>query len=182
MAVAEIERCAAAGAKGIGELNPNTQGFDIADTSVMTPVMEAAEALELVVLSHASEPVGHDYPGKGSVTPKGLLHFAESFPHARMVFAHWGGGLPFYALMPEVKKALFNVWFDSAASPLLYGRRVFAAVADLVGSERVLFGSDFPLLRQRRVLEQARSVDLSAGAQEALLGGNAAALLNLQAG
>ena len=179
-AVVEIERCAAAGARGIGELHPDTQGFDISDTSVMAPMMEAAEALELVVLSHASEPVGHDYPGKGSVTPKRLLHFAESFPEVRKVFAHWGGGLPFYALMPEVKRALTNVWFDSAASPLLYQRRVFAAVPDLAGSNRVLFGSDFPLLHQRRVLEQARSVDLvSAGAQEALLGSNAAVLLGL---
>ncbi len=178
-AVDEIERCAAAGAKGIGELHPDTQGFDIADAAVMAPVMEAAEALGMVVLSHASEPVGHDYPGKGTVTPARLLHFVESFPESRIVLAHWGGGLPFYSLMPEVEKALSNVWFDSAASPFLYRPRVFAEAGRLAGRHRVLFGSDYPLLPQRRILEQARSAGLAADEEEALLGGNAADLLGL---
>ena len=40
-----------------------------------------------------------------------------------IIAAHWGGGLPFYALMPEVRDALQNVWFDTAAGHLLYDRR-----------------------------------------------------------
>ena len=49
--------------------------------------------------------------------------------------AHWGGGLPFYALMPEVEDSLSNVYFDSAASPFLYDASVFPTVAGLVGRE-----------------------------------------------
>ena len=41
-AVAEVERCAAAGLSGVGELHPDTQGFDLGDRSVMAPVVEAA--------------------------------------------------------------------------------------------------------------------------------------------
>ena len=54
-----------------------------------------------------------------------------------------GGGLPFYALMPEVKTALRNVHFDSAAFPYLYQPEVFdvAARADaLEDGERLLRG------------------------------------------
>ena len=103
---------------------------------------------------------------------------AERFPDVRWVFAHWGGGLPFYALMPEVKEALANVYFDSAVSPFLYDARVFDVAARVLGAGQILFGSDFPLLPASRVMEQARSM-LDIPTAQAVLGGNAARLLGL---
>ena len=50
-----------------------------------------------------------------------------------VIAAHWGGGLPFYALMPEVREALENVYFDTAASHLLYDATVYRRVIELVG-------------------------------------------------
>ena len=104
-AAAEAERCASAGLVGIGELHPDTQGFDIGDRSVMAPLVEAAASLGLPILTHASEPVGHLYAGKGRTTPDVLCRFIENFPDATIICAHWGGGLPFYALMPEVRES-----------------------------------------------------------------------------
>ena len=57
--------------------------------------------------------------------------------------------------MPEVGDALANVWFDTAASPFLYTPDVFPTVAALVGPEKILPGSDFPLLRFGRIRRQA---------------------------
>ena len=94
------------------------------------------------------------------------------------MFAHWGGGLPFYALMPEVRAALANTWFDSAVSPFLYDAEVFDVATRAVGAEHVLFGSDYPLLRASRVVDQARGT-LDAATAQAVLGGNAARLLGL---
>ena len=94
--------------------------------------------------------------------------------------AHWGGGLPFYALMPEVREALAGVYFDTAATPFLYDARVFETVAGLVGADRILFGSDFPLLAQERVLKQLDGAGLSAEEKAAIGGGNAARLFGLQ--
>jgi uncharacterized protein len=37
-AIAELERCAEAGAAGIGELRPDVQGFDLADKATMRPL------------------------------------------------------------------------------------------------------------------------------------------------
>ena len=85
--------------------------------------------------------------------------------------------MPFYALMPEAKKAMTNVYFDTAASPFLYGPTVYGAVAGLIGPERVLFGSDYPLMPARRLVREIRSSGLSPEAQELVLGGNARRLL-----
>jgi predicted TIM-barrel fold metal-dependent hydrolase len=112
------------------------------------------------VMLHASEPVGHDYPGKGTATPAPLLRFVTSFPELRVVLAHWGGGLPFYELMPEVAAALHRVAYDSAASTYLYRFDVFRAVLDIVGAERVLFASDYPVLRQSTFLNRVRQADI----------------------
>ncbi|MEE9285337.1 MAG: amidohydrolase family protein [Dehalococcoidia bacterium] len=178
-AVGEIERCAALGARGLGELHPDSQGYDLADPHVMGPIVQAAARRDMVILTHASEPVGHLYPGKGQVTPRALYQFITNFPDQPIICAHWGGGLPFYALMPEVRRALKNVVFDTAASPFLYEPAVFETVAGLVGPEKILLGTDYPLIKQERLLRQVQESSLSAQAQELVLGGNAARLLGL---
>ena len=179
-AVAELERCAAAGIVGIGELHPDTQGSDISDKSAMSPVMEAALERGMAVLVHSSEPVGHFYPGKGDTTPDKLYKFILNFPDNTIICAHWGGGLPFYALMPEVAEALANVYFDSAASAFLYRPEVYESVVRIVGADKVLFGSDYPLLKPGRLLAQVRNSSLEIDQQEALLWRNAARLFGLQ--
>ena len=176
-AAREAERCAAAGLVGVGELHPDTQGYDIGDERTMAPLMEAARHLGLIVTAHSSEPVGHAYPGKGTTRPESLWRFIRSFPDVTIVCAHWGGGLPFYTLMPEVGESLSNVYFDSAASPFLYSASVFPTVAGLVGARRVLLGSDYPLLRARRLIDEARRTVASKEDLTAVLGGNADRLL-----
>ena len=176
-AVAEIERCASRGARGIGELHPDTQNFDITDRRLMSPLMDAARALDLIVLVHSSEPVGHCYPGKGKTTPDKLWAFIQDFPHNKIVCAHWGGGLPFYALMPEVLKGLENVYFDTAASPFLYTPAIFESVAGIIGAERILLGTDYPLLTQTRLLKQVHDSPLTAAQKQKILGENAQKLL-----
>ena len=178
-ALAEAERCAAAGLSGIGELHPDTQGFGIEDAAVMGPLMALAKRLGMPVLTHASEPVGHSYQGKGTVTPDKVLRFIESFPDQPVIAAHWGGGLPFYALMPEVKAALGNAYFDTAVSPFLYTRDVFQHATRIVGAERVLFGTDYPLIKHPRLLAQLRESGLTTEEQALIAGGNAAKLFRL---
>ena len=178
-AVAEVERCAAAGLKGVGELHPDTQGFDIADKTVMEPLMAVANRLGLPVLVHSSEPVGHQYPGKGHTTPGKLYRFIENFSSNVIICAHWGGGLPFYSLMPEVPQVLENVYFDTAASPFLYRPDVFAAVTGLVGANKILFATDYPLIRARRLLGQVEEACLAPEDQDAVLSQNAARLFGL---
>ena len=179
-AVAEIERCAKAGIRGVGEMRPDIQLFDLGDEVVMEPMVEVLKKHQLVLLLHASEPVGHDYPGKGGITPDMLYPFITSFPDLTIVCAHWGGGMPFYALMPEVKQAISNVYFDTAASPFLYTPDVYNQVIQLVGADKILFGSDYPLLAQRRLLEEIKALDLAEETKNLMLSGNALRLLGIE--
>jgi len=178
-ALDEIERCVKGGIKGVGEMRPDMQLLDLTDEEVMQPFIETITRHNLILLTHASEPVGHDYPGKGSITPEILYPLVTSFPDLTLVFAHWGGGLPFYALMPEVKEAMSNVFFDSAASPFLYRSQVYNQVIQLIGADKILFGSDYPLLTPGRLLKEIKSLDLPSETEHLILTGNAQKLLGL---
>ncbi len=180
-AAREVDRCAAQGLIGVGELHPDTQSYDLGDETVMTPVMDVARERALIVTTHSSEPVGHQYAGKGKTWPETLWRFIRSFPDVTIVCAHWGGGLPFYTLMPEVAEGLRNVYFDTAASPFLYSPMVFAAVVGLVGADRILLASDFPLMRVSRVLSQLDKSRLSERQKRAITSGNAVRLLDRHA-
>lgn len=179
-ALVEIERCAAGGLKGIGELRPDSQSLDFTDREMMQPFIEAVIRHNLVLLIHTSEPVGHQYPGKGAVTPDIVYPLITGFPGLTLVCAHWGGGLPFYALMPEVEKSLANVFFDTAASPFLYNPRIYRQVIELVGAEKILFGSDYPLLAPGRLLNEIKSLELPPETEQLILSGNARRLLGIR--
>ena len=178
-AVNEVQRCYEAGARGIGELHPDTQGILDADLSVLAPVLDIARQLDIPVLIHASEPVGHGYPGKGTVTPELLMALVNAYPNNKLIFGHFGGGLPFYGLMNEVRSALSNVYFDSAAFPFLYRPEVFEVVARAIGSEKILFASDFPLVSQERSLKEFKAAKMTDEQSHKILGDNAAQLLNI---
>ncbi|MCL0046398.1 amidohydrolase family protein [Dehalococcoidales bacterium] len=178
-AIAEIERCAKEGIRGVGEMRPDMQLFDFRDEEVMQPFIEVLIKHKLFLLTHSSEPVGHNYPGKGAITPDMLYPFIARFPDLTIVCAHWGGGLPFYALMPEVKQVMSNVFFDTAASPFLYSPQIYSQVVQLVGSDKILFGSDYPLLAPGQLIKEIRSLDLPEETKSLILSGNAQRLLGI---
>jgi predicted TIM-barrel fold metal-dependent hydrolase len=165
----------AQGAAGLGELNADAQQFELESPRALAAAIEAAIEAGKPVMVHTSEPVGHSYPGKGTATPERLLRFLERYPDLFVVAAHWGGGLPFYELMPEVQELTGNVVYDSAATTYLYGFNVFRTVIDLVSKARVLFASDYPILRQDRLLRRVLSVNWTDEAEtNAVMATNAA--------
>jgi len=155
-AAAEAERCLDLGASGIGELNADAQGFDLTSEGALVEISAVLERAARPLLLHASEPVGHRYPGKGTATPDRLLTFIANNPTLTVVLAHWGGGLPFYELMPDVAELTTNVVYDSAASTYLYRAGIFRTVLDIVGVDRVLWGSDHPVLGMKSFLRKTR--------------------------
>jgi predicted TIM-barrel fold metal-dependent hydrolase len=178
-ALKELERCIQAGARGVGEMRPDFQSFDMTNDNLLTPLVNCLMQHECIWLNHASEPLGHNYAGKGALTPQVLYPFIRHFPELYIVMAHWGGGMPFYKLMTEVQKALKNVYFDTAASPYLYRPSVYSRVIDLVGAEHILFGTDFPLINQGRQLKEIEDLSLSQNDKSLILGGNAQKILHI---
>jgi uncharacterized protein len=173
----EIERCHKQGMKGIGEIRLSPR--ILRDLEPVSPLIQKLIGLDLILLTHTSEPAGHKYQGKGDITPELLYPLITRFPELKLVCAHWGGGLPFYALMPEVYKALENVYFDTAASPYLYKPQIYAQVTSLCGAEKILFGTDYPLLAPRRYIKEIDSQDLPQNVKDQILSGNARRLLHL---
>lgn len=144
-AIAEVQRCAKLGFAGIGELGPGGNGYDFTDPRFLDVVLCAAEE-GLPICIHCGEPVGHPYNGRDNTPLEPLVHLIGKHPEATFILAHLGGGLPFYELSPRIRKAMKdNVYYDLAANPLLYSIKSVRLVLEMVGEDRVLYGSDFPL-------------------------------------
>jgi len=177
-ALAEVGRLREGGAAGIGELRPDDQGYSL-DAAPAREVFATAGEAGLALMFHLSEPVGHRYPGKEGLALDAFVRFAAEHPEARLIAAHWGGGLPFYALMPEVRDVIDSMYFDTAASHLLYDPAIYRRIIEAVGIEKILWGSDFPLTSQAKALERTRAAGLTDAELAAITGGNIVALLGL---
>lgn len=181
-ALEEIWRAKGEGFVGLGELSPQSQGVP-ADEATWGEILGLAGDLGLPVNLHVTDPAGRPYPGRVETPRADFVGWAQRYPGTSFILAHWGGGL---ALGAE-GQALPNVWYDTAASPLLYGSNVWRRGLGAVGAERVLFGSDYPLVLYPELEMEATAGGLLAEARaelspleaEAVLGGNAARLLGL---
>jgi hypothetical protein len=183
-----LERALDGGLCGIGELLPQAQGGDLLDDD-WNRVFALAAARGVPVNLHVTDPLAIT-PGS-CVKPTPLEPYVEMIKlHQATTFilAHWGGGIPFYELNPRLRPLFRNVYYDTAASPLLYDPSVYRRVADIVGAERILFGTDYPLFTHpwieeipdfRRDLAEARGAGLTAAETDLVLGANAARLLHL---
>jgi predicted TIM-barrel fold metal-dependent hydrolase len=179
-AVREVERCHDAGLAGVGELFPTGQSWDITDEAATRSLTGVCAERSLPLLVHSNEAVGHNYAGKTVTSLQSLEALVRhSPPTLDIILAHWGGGILFYELMKELRRRFARVYYDCAASPFLYDKHIYKAAIDIVGEERVLFASDYPLIPLSRYLKEVAGAGLSEQAERAFLGGNAERLLRL---
>ncbi|WP_419658901.1 amidohydrolase 2 family protein [Desulfosarcina variabilis str. Montpellier] len=180
-AAQEVERCLEAGLSGVGELAFYGCGIDGECQMSLDPIMDLCRERDVPVLLHTNEEVGHLYPGK---TPNTMIQIYETvsrFPDNTIVLAHWGGGIFFYHLLKKaVKETLKNVYYDTAASPFLYDSRIYQYAKDLVGIDKVLLGTDYPLLKPARYFKEMTEGGLDEADRQIVCGDNAARLLKLK--
>jgi len=172
----EAERTLSAGFAGLGELAVYQSGWSRENLEDFGPSLELARAYGVPVTIHVNDPVGHDYPGKMPVDFQALIGIIKANPDVDFILAHFGGGVFIYALMPEIAGVLTRTYLDTAASPFLYDNRIFDIASRVLGSQRILFGSDYPLLPLSRYLEALNLAGLDDGLRSAILGENAARL------
>jgi predicted TIM-barrel fold metal-dependent hydrolase len=178
----EVRRAEGEGLCGLGELSPHSQGYAVGDAT-FGAVLTLAAKLKLPVNLHVTDPDSRDYPGRVNTPLKDFFWLARKHPKTTFILAHWGGLLPLR--MPAALK-LNNVFYDTAASPLLYDEGIWRKFLAQVPADRVLFGSDYSLnvypridaepAMARLVAELHRS-GLTADQLRAVAGGNAARLL-----
>lgn len=171
----EINRTSDLGIVGVGELFPWGQNFSLEGREAGKLASICTEK-NLPLLLHVNENVGHNYPGKGDVSVREASEFAARHPELTIIFAHWGGGLPFYELMPELKKQLRNVYYDTAAGPFLYRKNIYRAAREIGILQKILLGTDYPLISPRRYLRELQDSGLDPHEINMVMGENARAL------
>lgn len=178
-ALKEAERCLNSGLHGLGELAVYGRGFDDKALAVLADLGRICNNKNVPLLIHVNEPIGHKYPGKAPLNLKMILSLVEVLSGVKVVLAHWGGGLFFYNLLKkEVPQALANVYFDTAASPFLYQPHIYDIAQQITGPEKILFGSDYPLIKPSRYFKEMGQANLSDNVVRYIKGESAKALLS----
>jgi predicted TIM-barrel fold metal-dependent hydrolase len=157
----QLNAAHALGLRGVGELHPGVQQFNSRSCGWQA-LAEWCVNHNWPVNLHATEAAGHEHPGSVPTALNDFVRMAQTAPQLKLILAHWGGGLAFFELNPRLRKILKNVRYDTAASPLLYPPSIFRSVIDIVGIEKVLFGSDYPLRiypRQQTVPDYSTYLD-----------------------
>jgi uncharacterized protein len=176
-ALVEVDRVAAGGAAWL-KLHPNTQQFDVADPAV-TDVVKKATENGLPVLFDAYSPWDANQPGK-------FVNLAMAVPDAKLILAHAHGPgfsqLLVYDIVGRYPWWQRNVWIDiSVTGPMLAGgpfAEQFTWVLRKVGTDRIIFGSDYPLDDPMTAARAVADLGFTVAEQAAILHDNAESLLN----
>jgi predicted TIM-barrel fold metal-dependent hydrolase len=178
-AQAEVIRCAAAGARGLGELRPENQGWDLCGEAGERLAAFASES-ELVLVFHVTEPGDREYPGRRGLALANFYRFARRHSDVRIVGAHFGGGLHQHIHELDPDRIVPDIHVDTAAQPYLHPPGDPGdAVVQAVPAAALLFGSDFPLISQARQITEIKRLFTQPDDTAVVLGTNAKELLGL---
>lgn len=147
-----IREIANSGFKGVGELAFYNSRFSTNLWSYIERIFAACEENGLVLYIHLNDPVGHVYNGKYTTPFDKLYDLIKTHNQLKLVLSHFGGGIIFYEQMPEVKEVFKNIMYDCAAQPFLYSPDIYKNTVNIAGSKKILFGTDYPLLKEERYI------------------------------
>jgi len=174
----ELERCAnTLKLKGI-KLHPVVQQFDTAHP-FLDKIFKQAAILDLPILIDTFAPLDDSQPGK-------LLKLVTSNLQTKTILAHAGmtrfQEFTIYPLMKKRNQKLFeNIFFDLSAICVTFYKSPYQEqvrwVCEQMGTENLLFGSDFPLYSPRETLAAIRNFGFPQEALGSILGGNLRNLL-----
>lgn len=206
LAIQELERCKKIGLKGI-QIGSHVNDWNLNDENLF-PVFEACQKLDMAVFVHPWDMMGQQkmqkywlpwlvgMPAETSLAICSMIFggIFERLPKLRVAFAHGGGSFPAtigriehgYACRPDLvavdnnhnpKKYIGQFWLDS----LVHDKRMLDYIVDLVGSNRVALGSDYPFpLGENNPGELIKSMDYSIEKAAQLLHGAALEWLDLE--
>ncbi len=174
----ELDRCLSLGMRGVGELAFYAQEITRRDIQILRSVLRPLQEVGIPVLVHTNEPVGHAYPGKSLKSLRPIHELLSAIPGVTFILAHWGGGFFFYELMPEIAPLAHRIYYDTAASPYLYRPQIYSIASQIVGPDRILWGSDFPLISPTRYFRELEKCGVPRTIQHKIKGLNAQRLLS----
>jgi aminocarboxymuconate-semialdehyde decarboxylase len=209
LAIHELERCVRAlGLAGV-QIGTNVNGANL-DAPELFPIFEAAASLGAAVFVHPWEMAGRDrmtrywlpwlvgMPAETSLAICSLIFggVLEKLPTLRIAFAHGGGAFPAtigriahgFEARPDLcavandvspREYLKRIYLDS----LVHDPRMLRYLVELMGSDRVALGSDYPFpLGEARPGKLIDACGFPERTRERLLSGTALEWLDLPAG
>jgi len=164
-AVKELETCVRNyGMIGV-KLHCNLGGYYI-DSPIVFPVLERAVDLDVPLLIHAS--------GLNEI-----ISLADFFPEAKIILAHMGAIPCFngdWINTILLAKKRDNLILDTTGSTVDAG--MIETAVKIVGPERIVFGTDVPLLNPFVQIAKVRTARISEDDKELILGENMAKIIH----
>lgn len=178
--VEELELRVRDGAKGIC-IHP-TRNLHRPEDYRLWPLFERAQELDIPVLTHSgTEGYRPAYMGLNA-EPYDFKALLDTFPRLRLIIGHLGN--PYFDQLVDMAQRYPSLTFESsgpvsAREPYAYADEYLVRLLRQLGTDRVMFGSDFlfgePVGPARRLL----SLPLTDAEKEAILGRNAQQFLGL---
>ena len=134
---------------------------------IWDPVYQVAQDREIVVIAHTGSNGEPKYLGKA----------AQRFPNAKFVAAHAGNEEPFRTQAMDVARSYENFFLETCSTYRTPG--VIEELVEKVGADRVLYGSDMPLMDPRSQIGKIITADISNDDKLMILGKNAKKILNI---
>ncbi len=170
----QIDYALSLGLSGI-KIHPDIQGVDITSPKLY-PLYEEAEG-RFPIYFH----IGDNRPQYRFSEPKKLNKVLSDFPKLQVVAAHLGG----YMSNDEAIEYLAgneNVMYDTSSALWAMTPERADYIIEKLGYDKVMFGSDYPVMYPGSDLERFFKLKLTESQREDILYNNAARFLKLNGG
>lgn len=168
---ADIKELMELGLKGV-KLHPDIQGFKIDDYR-MLKIYELCEKYRLPVLMHCGD------SRYDNSNPNRIVPIMDIYTDLIMIGAHFGG----YSVWEDAVCKLSeykNFYVDTSSTLFRTPADVARRYIDAYGTDKVLFGTDYPMWNPSEELERFMKIELSEEEREKILYTNAAKLLGIR--
>ena len=171
-AMSELERVFKLPEFKMLKLYPDFLGKPIDDPSYF-PIFEWCNENDIVVKSHSS------YTSDGDVltAPSLFIPLAERYTNIRWVLGHSGNAMAGQIQAVEAAQSSRNIWLETCTSHGEHGTIEF--LVEGAGADRVLYGSDMPLMDARPQVARIATADMDDETKRRVLGLNAMELLGI---
>lgn len=167
----DAEQLIELGLKGV-KLHPDIQNFKVDDSKVIK-IFEICNEKKLPILLHTGD------SRFDNSNPNRVEKILKMFPDLTIIGAHFGGW-SIWDKAPEILSKYKNLYVDTCSSFYALSKERAREIIDLYGTDRVIFGTDFPMWKQDEELKFLFSLGLSDEDLENILHNNLAKILNIE--
>lgn len=148
--------------------------FKPIDDEIYTPILDWCNKRSVIVKSHTQ----YTTPSSAEPTdPNRFIGLAQLYPNIRWVLAHAGNTREGQLRAIEAAKSSRNIYLETCTSLADHG--TIERLVEGAGADRVLYGSDMPLMDARIQIGRIATANISNYAKRRVLGLNAMELLGI---